>query len=218
MSGIMEIIRGGSMVYLFLISIIPTITPGELQHPLLGTKVVFIIAQNDFRDEEYLVPKKIFGELGAEIAVASEDTTIAKGMLGLSVKPDKRLKDVSLKDYDVIILVGGSGSMVFWDDKELHINLVEAADSGRIMGAICLAPGVLARAGVLKEKKATVYASPGAKNLLKEENVIYTGNDVERDGNIITANGPAASRSFADTLVAAIMETKSREKETKGEK
>ena len=213
MSGIMEIIRGGSMVYLFLISIIPTITPGELQHPLLGTKVVFIIAQNDFRDEEYLVPKKIFGELGAEVTVASEDTTIAKGMLGLSVKPDKRLKDVLLKDYDIIVLVGGSGSVVFWDDEELHTNLVEAADSGRIIGAICLAPGILARAGMLKGKKATVYASPNAKKLLKEEGVIYTGNDVERDGNIITANGPAAAEVFTNELVAAIMEMKSKEKE-----
>ncbi|PIS26598.1 MAG: hypothetical protein COT45_00605, partial [bacterium (Candidatus Stahlbacteria) CG08_land_8_20_14_0_20_40_26] len=204
---------GGSMVYLFLISIIPTVTPGELQHPLLGTKVVFIIAQNDFRDEEYLVPKKIFGELGAEVTVASEDTTIAKGMLGLSVKPDKRLKDVLLKDYDIIVLVGGSGSVVFWDDEELHTNLVEAADSGRIIGAICLAPGILARAGMLKGKKATVYASPNAKKLLKEEGVIYTGNDVERDGNIITANGPAAAEVFTNELVAAIMEMKSKEKE-----
>ncbi|PIP13131.1 MAG: hypothetical protein COX49_02880 [bacterium (Candidatus Stahlbacteria) CG23_combo_of_CG06-09_8_20_14_all_40_9] len=201
------------MVYLFLISIIPTVTPGELQHPLLGTKVVFIIAQNDFRDEEYLVPKKIFGELGAEVTVASEDTTIAKGMLGLSVKPDKRLKDVLLKDYDIIVLVGGSGSVVFWDDEELHTNLVEAADSGRIIGAICLAPGILARAGMLKGKKATVYASPNAKKLLKEEGVIYTGNDVERDGNIITANGPAAAEVFTNELVAAIMEMKSKEKE-----
>jgi len=201
------------MIYLFFVSIISTVTPGETQRSLVGTNVVFIIPQNDFRDEEYLVPKKIFGGLGAEIAVASEDTTIAKGMLGLSVKPDKRLKDVSLKDYDIIILVGGSGSVVFWSDEELHINLAEAADSGRIIGAICLAPGILARAGMLKGKKATVYASPGAKNLLKEEGAIYTGNDVERDGNIITANGPAASRSFADTLVAAITEMKSKEKE-----
>mgnify|MGYP001042694306 CR=1 FL=1 len=213
MSGTMEIIPEGSMVYLFLIFIIPTVTPGELQHPLLGTKVIFIIAQNDFRDEEYLIPRDVFEGLSAEVTVASEDTTIAKGMLGLSVKPDKRLKDVSLKDYDIIILVGGSGSVIFWDDKELHINLAEASDSGRIIGAICLAPGILARAGMLKGKKATVYASSGAKNLFKEEGVIYTRNDVERDGNIITANGPAAAEAFTNELVTAITEMKSKKKE-----
>ncbi len=189
------------------------VVPGETQYPLLGTGVVFVIAQKDFRDEEYSVPREIFEGLGAEITVASEDTTMAKGMLGLSIKPDKKLDDISLKDYDVIILVGGSGSVVFWGDGKLHVNLNEAADSGRVIGAICLAPGALAKAGILKGKRATVCGTPGAKNLLKEEGVIYTGNDVERDGNIITANGPAAAKAFADELVAAITEMKSREKE-----
>ncbi len=206
------------MAYFFVIALISVVVEGKTQHSLVGTNVVFIIPQNDFRDEEYLIPREIFERLEAEITVASEDTTVAKGMLGLSVKPDKRLKDVLLKNYDIIVLVGGSGSVVFWDDEGLHINLNEAADSGRILGAICLAPGTLARAGLLKGRKATVYETPGTRNLLKEEEVIYTGNDVERDGNIITANGPAASRAFADTLVAAITEMKSEEKETKGEK
>lgn len=206
------------MAYFFVIALIPVVVEGKTQHSIVSTNVVFIIPQNDFRDEEYLIPREIFERLEAEITVASEDTTVAKGMLGLSVKPDKRLKDISLKNYDIIVLVGGIGSVVFWGDKGLHINLNEATDSGRIIGAICLAPGTLARVGLLKGRKATVYETPGARNLLKEEEVIYTGNDVERDGNIITANGPAASRAFADTLVAAITEMKSEEKETKGEK
>jgi protease I len=206
-------VRGGTMVYLLFISFISAITPGEIRHPLLGTRVIFIIAQNDFRDEEYLIPRDRFEGLGAEITIASKDTTVAKGMLGLSVKPDKRLRDISLKDYDIVILVGGSGSVVFWSDEELHINLAEAADSGRIIGAICLAPGTLAKAGILKGKRATVYGTPGAKNLLKEEEAIYTGNHVERDDNIITADGPAAAKAFADEVVAAITEIKGREKE-----
>ncbi|MCK4255559.1 DJ-1/PfpI family protein [candidate division WOR-3 bacterium] len=201
------------MLYLFFITLLYTTTPAELTYPLQGTNIVFVISQKNFRDEEYLIPREIFEGLGAEVSVASEDTTTAIGMLEVSVKPDMRLDDISLKDFDVIILVGGSGSVVFWGNEHLHKNLIEAADSGRIIGAICLAPGILARAGLLKERKATICASPGAKKLFEEEDVIYTGNEVERDKNIVTADGPAASKVFADEIISVITEVDNREKE-----
>lgn len=197
------------MIYILLSAVIFAVTPKGESLPLLNKSIVFIIAQNDFRDEEYLTPREIFDGLGANIVVASEDTTIARGMLGLTIKPDVRINDIRLKDFDITILVGGSGSVVFWGDERLQANLSEAADSGAVIGAICIAPGVLARAGLLKGKRATVFASPGAKKLFEEEGVIYTGKDVERDGRIITANGPASARQFAEEIVALITEINS---------
>ena len=114
--------KGGlNMLYLFFITLLYTTTPAELTYPLQGTNIVFVISQNNFRDEEYLIPREIFEGLGAEVSVASEDTTTAIGMLEVSVKPDMRLDDISLKDFDVIILVGGSGSVIFWGNDEASV-------------------------------------------------------------------------------------------------
>lgn len=197
------------MLYLILLTFIFVAAPKDDSLSLQGKSIVFVIAQDDFRDEEYLIPRGIFEGLGADILVASEDTTIAKGMLELVLKPDFRISDIALKDFDVVILVGGSGSVIFWVDEQLQANLIEAYDSGSLIGAICLAPGALARAGLLSGKKATVFPSPGAKRLFEEEGVIYTGKDVERDNNIITATGPAAAEAFANEIVSVILESES---------
>ena len=72
-------------------------------------------------------------------------------------------------------------------------------ESGKLLGAICIAPVILARAGLLKGKKATVFID-GADEL-RENGAIYTGNQIEVDGKIITANGPEAARLFGEELV-----------------
>lgn len=72
----------------------------------------------------------------------------------------------------------------------------------KIVGAICIAPVTLARAGLLKNKKVTTYSS--TINDIKSAGAKYTGNDVERDGNIITASGPAAAQKFGEAIVKAL--------------
>jgi len=186
------------------------ITGVERDLPLYGINVLFVVSQDRFSDEEYLIPAGILTELGAEVTVASQDTIEATGMMGLSLKPEVRIGDVSFLDYEVIVLVGGSGSVSLWSDKRLHKNLVSADSAGRVIGAISLAPGILARAGLLDGKKATMHKTPETKNLLKEMGAIYTGNEVERDGNIVTAGGPRSAKPFVDELIAVITEQRVR--------
>ena len=51
-------------------------------------KAVFVIAEEIFRDEEYLAPKSILSQAGVEVATASTRTGEAVGKLGLKVRPD----------------------------------------------------------------------------------------------------------------------------------
>ena len=74
----------------------------------------------------------------------------------------------------------------------------EAYDKGKLVGAICLAPGVLAEAGILQDKKATIF--PSAIDKLKESGSVYVNQSVVRDGNIITANGPEATEKFGEEI------------------
>ncbi|MCD5383355.1 DJ-1/PfpI family protein [candidate division WOR-3 bacterium] len=192
------------MSYLFLIFLCLAQKGANL--PLYGVRVLFIVPQNNFNDEEYRIPKEILSQLGAEITVASEDTTEATGMFELSLKPEVRIGDISFLDYEVTVLIGGSGSVSLFNDGNLHKNLISADSADKIIGAISLAPVILARAGLLKGRRATIGKTPWAKKLLLEMGAIYTGQEVERDGNIVTAAGLRGEKPFVDELIAVITE------------
>ncbi len=183
---------------------IPKEEVAKEEKALAGKKVVMIIAPQNFRDEELLEPKQILAEKEVEVKVASTSLEIAKGMLGAEVKPDMLISDIKSEDWDAIILIGGTGSSVYWDDSSVHSLLNEAVKQNKIVGAICIAPVTLANAGILSGKKATVYQSEAQK--LKDKGAEYTGEGVERDGNIITASGPPAAKEFGNAIAQALME------------
>lgn len=176
----------------------------EATPSLQGKSILMIIAHQDFRDEEYQEPRQIFDARGAKITVASSSLEVAKGMLGAQVKPDLLLKDVAVSDYDAIVFVGGSGAQDYWNDPVAHAIAQEAVAQGKVLAAICIAPTTLAKAGVLKGKNATVFSSEA--EALKAGGANYTGASVERDGLIITANGPAAATKFAEEIAKTLEE------------
>jgi protease I len=166
-----------------------------------SVKVAIVIAHQNFR-EELFVTKQTLEKREVEVVVASSALTPAKGMFGGSYRPDVLLKDVDINDYEALIFVGGMGATEYWDNKTAH-NLVKSAlEKNKIIAAICIAPITLARAGILKGKKATVW--PSEAHQLKVEGAIYTDNAVERDGLIITANGPQAAKEFGKTILTAL--------------
>lgn len=162
-------------------------------------RVVMIIASKNFRDEELLEPKKVLEENGVKVTIASSSLSEARGMLGAKVKPDILIDDVKPEEYDAVIFVGGSGSSEYWDSPIAHRIAISANNQGKIIGSICIAPVTLANAGILKGKRATCWSSEGSK--LKAKGAIYTGKDLEVDGNIITASGPSTAREFGEAIL-----------------
>ena len=169
---------------------------------LSGLKVVMIIAEKDFRDEELQKPKEILEKYGAKVIIASSTTNIATGMLGMKIKPDILINEIKVEEYDAIIFVGGSGASQYWNDPIAHSIAKEAIKKDKILCAICIAPVTLANAGVLQGKKATVWPSEAER--IKNMGAIYTGANVEIDGKIITANGPAAAEEFGEAIAKAL--------------
>ncbi len=153
-----------------------------------------IIAPQDFKDEEYYTPKKIF-EVNKIEVISCSLVSNATSVTGKSQKIDILLSKVYAEDYDAVVFVGGPGASIYFNDKKSH----EIAKNAKVLCAICIAPSTLANAGVLKGKKATCWPSE-SKNL-ERNGGIYTGEDVVVDGNIITANGPAAARQFGEAIV-----------------
>jgi len=165
-------------------------------------KIVMIIAPVEFRDEEYQAPRAVFEKAGCAVAVASDTAQECVGKFGLRVRPDLQLEVLTVRAYDAVVFVGGAGCKKFWDDPACHRIAREAASLGKIVAAICSAPVILARAGLLTGKKATCFA--GDAELLKAEGALYAGRAVQTDGIFVTADGPASAAAFGEAVMKAL--------------
>jgi protease I len=168
-------------------------------------KILLTVAPEKFRDEELAEPVAAFRKAGIEFDIVSTRRGPCTGMLGGKTTATLSFEDIDPKKYDGLVIVGGVGSQThLWDD-DLLIPIVKMFhQSGKVVAAICLAVVVLARAGILKGKKATYYDSPVSFREMKAAGAVITNAPVVRDARIITANGPSASKAFADEIVHAL--------------
>jgi protease I len=167
-----------------------------------GSKILMIIAHDNYRDEELEVPLQAFKSNGMDVKIASTSLNPARGMLGGSARPDILLGDVDIDAFDAVIFVGGSGASCYWSDKKAHEIARAVLARNKILGAICIAPVTLANAGVLDGKKTAVWPSEGKR--LKAKGAVLSAAGVEIDGNIITASGPASAQAFADAIISRL--------------
>ena len=169
-------------------------------------KVVMLVPSREFRDEEYSVPREILEQGGCEITVASSSARPCRGRFGLEAKTDLILDEVKPEDYDAIVMVGGPGAAEYFRNPAAHRLVKDFFSQGKLLGAISTAPSILANAGVLKGRRATSYSSE--HNILKMNEALLGRGSVEMDFNIITANGPEASKDFGEALLNKLMEAK----------
>jgi len=167
-----------------------------------GKQAVVVVAQKGFQEKEFLPVKEALISAGIGCAVASSSVGEASGVFGTKVLCDKKIADVRPSDYDAVIFIGGPGAEVLFNDPAAQKLAVDTVSSGGLLGAICIAPVILANAGVLKGRKATVF--PGEEQYLLSGGAVYTGSSVEKDGKIITADGPASAQAFAQTIVKTL--------------
>ena len=165
-------------------------------------KALMIIAPSNFRDEELFQTKDELEKAGVKVTVASKKTGTITGMLGGKATSEKALADVNVSEYDAIVFVGGGGSEVYYTDSQALGIAREAVKQGKVLAAICIAPATLANAGLLKGKKATSYPSVQAQ--LEEGGAKFTGAGVERDGLLITADGPGNAKKFGEAVRDAL--------------
>ena len=162
-------------------------------------KVAVIIAFTDFKDEEYFGTKEELEKAGIEIEVVSNLLGTAQGVSGGEVNITKTLKEVNVDDYDGIVFIGGPGALSNLGNSDSYRIAREAVSKNKILAAICISPVILAKAGVLNGKNATVWSSVLDRSPveeLKKNGAIYIDKSVVVDGKIITSNGPSAASEF----------------------
>jgi protease I len=171
-----------------------------------GKKAVMVIAFRDFRDAEYFVPKEILEEAGIEVKTASNKLGTAIGADGGDTKVDLLVSQINVSDFDAIIFVGGPGCLDALDNEESYRIAREAVSQNKVLAAICISPVILARAGVLRGKRATVWNDfvKSQAKILKREGAIFEDKPVVVDGKIVTANGPEAAKDFGEAILSLL--------------
>lgn len=164
--------------------------------------VLMIIAPVNFRDEELFDTREEIEKAGLTTVIASLHKGECQGAGGKTAMAEISLEEVNSADYEAVVFVGGFGTQVYFENPTVLEIAKSFASQGKLTSAICIAPVILGKAGLLVNKKATVYETEAGT--LQALGANYTGSTVSKDGLFITGNGPASSREFGQTIAATL--------------
>ncbi|MBE6584030.1 MAG: DJ-1 family protein [Ruminococcaceae bacterium] len=164
--------------------------------------MVYMFLADGFEEVEALCPLDILRRAGVEVTTVGVGRDMIRGAHGITVCAD--IPDVMYRDAnpDMIILPGGMPGAANLDAcRAVDAALKAAARKGAFMAAICAAPFVLGKRGLLSGKRAVCY--PGFEDELlgacvEKERVVV------RDGNVITAKGMGVAFEFGLELVKCL--------------
>lgn len=163
--------------------------------------MVAILLADGFEEIEALTPLDVLRRAGIDAKTVAITSKIAIGSHGIPVVCDLDTEEVNLNEVTAVIFPGGMPGALNLDASPFSDKIIDAVNkSGGILAAICAAPLVLGRRGLLDGKRATCY--PGFENELKGADVSNHG--VVHDGNVVTAKGMGVSLDFALKLVQII--------------
>lgn len=165
-----------------------------------GKRAALIIESVNFRDDELFATKRVLDAAQIQTVIASTRTGIVRGALGGIVEAQVLVSQLRIDDYDAIIFISGPGEYVA---NPVALDIVrETVRKGKVIGAIGVAPTILASAGVLTGIRATGYLTE--RDRMRQAGAFYTGLPVERERLIITATGPTAAIQFGRAVADAL--------------
>lgn len=167
---------------------------------------VYMHLAEGFEEIEALTVVDVLRRAGIDAETVSMSGTLeVSGAHGISVIADKLFTEADYDSCDMIVLPGG---MPGTKNLEAHDGLVnrlkQFANEGKWIAAICAAPSILGKMGLLSGKKATCY--PGFERYLHGAEV--SDDPVARDGKIITSKGPGTAMMFALKLTEVLKDRK----------
>lgn len=161
-------------------------------------KVLTILAPG-FEDLEALGTVALLRRAGMAVYLCSSDNTEkVTGKYNITVSSDILLKDVNVEDYDLLFIPGGMPGVDNLYENENVRQLVEQFNAkDKDFAAICAAPSILGRMGLLKDKDYTCF--PGFEEFAQDGN--YTGNNVTLAPKIITGKAAGSVHDFALAII-----------------
>ena len=161
-----------------------------------------ILLADGFEDVEALAPRDLLIRAGVKVTTTSIsnsfNVTTSHGVL---LNADIVLSEVNSDSYDFVILPGGGrGTQNLLKSELVSEVVLEFAKEHKLICAICAAPMVLAKLGLLRNKRYTCFA--GCNEGLDG---IFTGREVEHDDNIITGRSMLYSVPFGLEIIKTLL-------------
>lgn len=164
--------------------------------------MVYILLADGFEEAEAIVPADLLRRAGAEVALTGVTGPVVTGAHGIAVTCDRKLEQVKMEDLELLMLPGGLGGVENIGASPAAMELIRsAAEAGRYVAAICAAPSLLGKLGLLEGRRAVCY--PGMEETMGAVNA-QRGHSVVADGHFITGEGPGAAFDFGLKLVETL--------------
>ena len=163
--------------------------------------MVYLFLANGFEEIEALAPLDLLRRAGVEVTTVGVGGEMIRGSHGIVVQAD--MPDTMYMDTnpEMISLPGGMpGSKNLDESRIVDAAVKTATRKGAYIAAICAAPFILGKRGLLKGKEAICY--PGFEEQLTGAKI--SAEKVVRDGNFITAAGMGVAVDFGLKLVEVL--------------
>lgn len=169
---------------------------------VINKSILLILPSKDFNEEEFLTVKNSFEKKGLKIFIASQTSALCMGKSGLKVKSDINFFNIHESNFAAIVFIGGAGVKDYWNNSILHKTSQKFFDSKKPVAAICSAPVILAKAGLLKGQAATCYLDD--RKELERMGAEYKDTPVVVRKKIVTAQNAQASLEFSEAVISLL--------------
>ena len=167
--------------------------------------MIYMFLAEGFEEVEALAPLDLIRRAGLEIKTVGVGSKVVVGSHGIPVTADITADELSDNAPDMIILPGGMPGTKNLDASEIvHKAIADAVKNDAYICAICAAPMILGKLGLVRGKNAVCY--PGFEMYL--DGATIPDKKAVRDGKIITAKGMGAAIEFGLAIVAALKDEK----------
>lgn len=156
---------------------------------------------NGFEDVEAMAVVDVLRRAGISIDIVGVPSTFLTSEFGVRLTADKKFTDINVDDYDGLVLAGGEENVNALSNYLPLLAAIERFNrKKKLLAAICSAPLILAKVGVLQERRATVHPGRGLEKSLPYPR----GDRVVVDGHVITSQGPGTAIEFALKIVEVL--------------
>ena len=172
-------------------------------------KTILFLMADGFEETEFVTPFDYLQRAGFNVVLASiSGNTSVIGAHGLKIEVDILLENAELSQYDAVLLPGGNpGFKNLLTSEPVEKTVLDFFESDRYIFAICAAPLVLSKAGILANLKATCFPGCESDMLCRE----FSEERVVLDGKVLTSRGAGTAEEFALECIALLGDVSLRE-------
>lgn len=161
--------------------------------------MVCILLGTGFEEGEAIVPADLLRRAGVDVKLTSLSGEEVESSHGVRVKADLSLDELDENSIDLLFLPGGLGGVSAISNSAPALDLIRRlADKGKYVTAICAAPTILGKLGLLQGRKAVCY--PGMEDGLTGAEVVY-GAPFVLDSPFLTGEAAGSVFPFGLKLV-----------------